>query len=312
MKTSEITIQQISAILGEPPLTGVPLKHLTSFRVGGPADIVAFPRDPQSLSRLLTFCETERIRHFMLGAGTNVLFHDDGFRGLVVSGLRLKTLSFEEKESGKNKIIAQAGVPLPLVVSKACRLGLTGMESLWGIPGSVGGSVACNAGAGGVSMGDLITELKLVDALGSRTKLQKGSFSYGYRKLNLPSSSIVLEAGFELSPGKFDEIGEKLSEFRAHRKMSQPRGFPNAGCIFKNPSNSMPAGALIEKLGFKGFECGGASVSNVHANFIVNRSKAKASDIIKLINTISEAAQKKAGIDLELELRIVHSDEINV
>ncbi|MHB8202162.1 MAG: UDP-N-acetylmuramate dehydrogenase [Desulfomonilaceae bacterium] len=309
MKISETQIQRIRSILGEDPLTGFPLKNLTSYRVGGPADVVAFPRNLESLTRLLLFAMQEDVRYFILGSGTNVLFHDDGFRGLIVSPLRMKALSIEKGASSTSLIKAQSGTPLSLVVSRACRSGLTGMESLWGIPGSIGGSVACNAGAGGVSVGDLITELELVNADGRKTSLGKGSLSYGYRFFNLPLQSIVFQASFELSSADPNEIQKKLENFKCLRRSTQPRGFPNAGCVFKNPSPDNQAGALIERLGFKATKCGGAEVSSVHANFIVNKNKAKAQDILNLIETITKAAAKRVGISLELEIRIIKPSE---
>jgi UDP-N-acetylmuramate dehydrogenase len=312
LKISETQIEQISSILETPPLRGVPLKNLTSFRVGGPADVVAFPREPVSFARLLSFVKDEGIRYFVLGSGTNVLFDDNGFRGLVVTPLRMKWLSAERNGSGLTRITAQAGTPLPLVVSRACRLGLTGMESLWGIPGSVGGAVACNAGASGLSVADLTTKLELVNTDGKTTELKKGDFEYGYRFCNLPPDSAVLQASFELYPADSNEIERKLQEVKTRRRLTQPRGYPNAGCVFKNPATDIPAGALIEKLGFKGTSCGGAEVSKVHANFIINRNKAKARDILFLINKIVEAAQKETGVVLELEIRHVKSSEDHV
>lgn len=312
LKISETQIEQISSILGTPPLREVPLKNLTSFRVGGPADVVAFPSDRGSFARLLSFVKDEGIRYFVLGSGTNVLFDDNGFRGLVMTPARMKKLSLENNGSGLTRMTAEAGTPLPLVVSRACHLGLTGMESLWGIPGSIGGAVACNAGASGFSVADLITKLELANTDGKTTELKKGDFQYGYRFCNLPTNSAVLRASFELYPADPNEIERKLQEVKTRRRLTQPRGYPNAGCIFKNPATDIPAGALIEKLGFKGKGYGGAEVSKIHANFIINRNKAKARDILSLINKIVEAAQREAGVVLELEIRHVKSSEDDV
>ncbi len=191
----------------------VPLKNLTSYRVGGPADLVAFPQNLESLTRMLSFAKEERIRYFILGSGTNVLFHDEGFRGLIISPVRMKTLDVEKQNSGTTRITAQSGTPLALVVSRSCHLGLTGMESLWGIPGSVGGSVACNAGTGGFSVADLITELELITTDGRMTALEKDNFSYGYRFFNLPPQSVVFQASFELCSADSNEVQRKLEDF---------------------------------------------------------------------------------------------------
>lgn len=309
MKISEAHIQQIARILGKPPLVEFPLKNLTSYRVGGPADLVAFPEDTGSLIGLLCFVKEQNIRYFILGSGTNVLFSDEGFRGLIISPLKMKSFEIKTNSFGNTRIVAQSGTPLPRVVYHACRFGLTGMEPLWGIPGSVGGSIACNAGAGSVSVLDLVADIDLVTWNGERTLLKKDSFSYGYRSCNLPLHSVILQAAFELDNANLDDVQKKLADFKSLRQSTQPHGFPNAGCVFKNPSANMPAGALIEKLGFKSMKCGGAEVSSVHANFIVNTGKALAQDILKLIDDIIEASQKRAGINLELEIRIVKPSE---
>lgn len=300
-------MKTIGIFLGEPVIPDVPLRSLTSFRVGGPAEAVAFPRDTTSLSRLLAFVKQEGISYFLLGNGTNVLFDDDGFRGLIIALTKIKSFSLESCQPEMTFLTAQGGMPLGLVVCKACRLGLTGMEPFWGIPGSVGGSIACNAGSGGSSLGDVVAELTLLDRDGHEIKLKKGDFSYGYRFCNLPGDSVVLEASFQLFKKSASEIMEDLKRFRNMRRLTQPRGFPSGGCVFKNPSNDLPAGALIEKLGFKGVIEGGAEVSSVHANFIINRYKAKARDILLLIEKIMEKAYVKAGIKLEPEIKIIRS-----
>ncbi len=309
MKISKTQIKTLGELLGEPLALGIPLKRLTSYRIGGPADAVAFPRNTKILSSVLLFVKQEGIRHFLLGNGTNVLFDDEGFRGLIIAPIRMKQFSVDKDSSGAALLTAQAGIPLSLVVWRACKLGLHGMEPLWGIPGSVGGSVACNAGSGGSSLGDIVSKLTVLDTNGKEIELEKGTFSYGYRFCDLPLKSVVLQASFQLSPLNPDEIMKQLQHFRNTRRLSQPRGFPSCGCVFKNSSNGLAAGELIEKLGFKGVTEGGAQVSNVHANFIINRNMAKARDVLALIEKIAEAAYNKAGITFELEIKVVRSGE---
>ncbi len=309
LKISETQIQLIGSILGEDPARDLPLKNLTSFRIGGPADVVGFPKDAETLARLLKFARQEHIRYFVLGSGTNVLFHDEGFRGLIISPLRLKKLDVQTNKCHEAHIVAQCGTSLPMVVARSCRLGFTGLEPLWGIPGSIGGSIACNAGANGLSVGDFIEEVEIINRDGEIISLKKGSFSYGYRFCNLPRQSVVLQTCFKLMRSDPYQIHARLENFRSVRRSTQPHGFPSAGCVFKNPARDLSAGALIEKLGFKAMRCGGAEVSSVHANFIVNRNKAKASNVLELIDHITETAYKREGISLELEIRIVNPRE---
>ncbi|MGC8660247.1 MAG: UDP-N-acetylmuramate dehydrogenase [Desulfomonilaceae bacterium] len=312
MKISETQIQLIGSILREDLMRDLPLKNLTSYRIGGPADIVGFPKDSETFVRLLKLVRNAGIPHFVLGNGTNVLFHDEGFRGLIISPLKMRKLGFETNYSSHTHIVAECGASLPGIVARSCRSGLAGMEPLWGIPGSIGGSIACNAGANGVSIGDFVEEIELVNREGERIFLRKGSFEYGYRFCNLPPRAIILKSRFKLLKSDPDHIHKKLEVFKGVRRSTQPRGFPNAGCVFKNPAKDLSAGALIERLGFKGMRCGGAEVSPVHANFIINRDKAKASHIMELIDRITEAAYKREGINLKPEIRIVNPGENNV
>jgi UDP-N-acetylmuramate dehydrogenase len=307
LKISKTQMKIIGSFLEEPLALGIPLKRLTSYRIGGPADVVAFPGDTKALIRILRFVKQEGISHFLLGNGTNVLFDDQGFRGLIIAPTRMKKFSVCKEPSGATLLTAQAGMPLSLVVWRASRLGFCGMEPLWGIPGSVGGSVACNAGAGGTSLCDIVSKITILNMHGEETELEKGAFSFGYRFCDLPPESVVLKTFFHLGRKNPDEIMKTLEYFRNIRRLSQPRGFPSCGCVFKNSSNGLAAGELIERLGFKGVIEGGAQVSKVHANFIINRNKAKARDVLVLIEKIVESAQNRAGIKLELEIKVVTS-----
>jgi UDP-N-acetylmuramate dehydrogenase len=201
-----------------------------------------------------------------------------------------------------------AGVPLPGVVSRACKLCGTGLEWLWGIPGSFGGAVVTNAGAGGVSVADHIVSLKVLSQRGEEKILDKADLVYGYRFMQLPPATVVASATLQLPVVSATAIQDKLEAARAKRRGQQPWDKPSAGCVFKNPSAENPAGAIIDRLGFKGREVGDAQVSEVHANFIINRGNARAADVLELIDIVRSTVKEKEHIDLELEILVLGED----
>jgi UDP-N-acetylmuramate dehydrogenase len=298
-------IEEIRRIVNGPVLTDVPLSRFTSFKIGGPADLVVEPVDGARFADLLRYLAHEGIPRMILGAGTNVLFRDKGFRGVVLRTARLGGQVFEETGSGNVKVAVAAGVPLPAVVSRACALGWTGLEWLWGIPGSFGGAVVTNAGAGSASMADHLVFVKLLTDRGEETILEKADIRCGYRFLKLPPATVVVEATLELAAANPDVIGANLEAARARRRGQQPWDKPSAGCVFKNPSADNPAGAIVDRLGFKGRAVGDAQVSEVHANFIINRGNARAADVLELIEIVRSTVKEKEHIDLELEIRVL-------
>jgi len=286
-------------------LTDVPLRRFSSFRIGGPADLVVEPDTADQFTDLLRYLHLNSVPRLILGAGTNVLFHDAGFRGVVVLTGRLKGFQIYENGSDHSVVTAGAGLPLSVVIHRACRLGWKGLEPLWGIPGSFGGAVVANAGSGGVCLGDFLHEVRLLDETGETLVLGKRDLEYEYRSMKLPRASTVTEGRLRLSRGSRESIGLALENAKAVRMATQPRSQPSAGCVFKNPSQDTPAGAVIDRLGFKGMTVGGAQVSQVHANFIVNIGKAAASDVMELIAVIRDRVRQIQGLELELEIRIV-------
>jgi UDP-N-acetylmuramate dehydrogenase len=191
------------------------------------------------------------------------------------------------------------------VITRTCGHGWSGLEPLWGIPGSFGGALVMNAGSGGVSTWDFLETLKLLNHRGEEIILRRSELEYGYRFVRLPPHTIVVEGTVRLGRADDDKIEADLQKAREHRRSTQPLNHPSAGCVFKNPSPDNPAGAIIDRLGFKGVACGGAVVSELHANFIVNKAHASASDVLRLIGLIRERVKKEENIDLELEIRIV-------
>lgn len=298
-------IDEIRNLIQGQIMTDVALSRFTSFKIGGPADLVAEPKNYAELKELLRYLDREKINRVVLGAGTNVLFHDKGFRGVVIRTTALDSLGIHENGSDFCKVTLAAGVLLPRAVSKACRQGLEGLESLWGIPGSFGGAVVTNAGSGDICVGQLLESVKLVTRSGGELVVSGRDLTYGYRSMSLPQGSTVVEGVLRLRRGDPDSISAELDRSRARRRGKQPVDQPSAGCVFKNPAPDTSAGALVDRLGFKGVCVGGAEVSPVHANFIVNRGHATAADVLELIERIRSKASERAHANLELEICVI-------
>lgn len=281
------------------------LKGLVSFKAGGAAEVIASPDDIDDLMGLYRFLQEERIPFLLMGEGTNVLVRDGGFKGVVIrlsSGFN--TIGLCEANGKKSYVKAQAGARLLRVLRFACDHGLAGLEFVSGIPGSVGGAVAMNAGAHGGEIKDSIASIRVLGSNGAVKDLERAQLQFSYRKLDLPPDSVIVEARFACTRGDRDEIAARIQENLDRRRNSQPLDFPSAGSVFKNPEGYY-AGKLIEDLGFKGYQIGGAAVSERHANYIVNRGSATAADIVTLITIIQEKVWQERGIRLEPEIRIV-------
>ncbi|MEK6692871.1 MAG: UDP-N-acetylmuramate dehydrogenase [Nitrospirota bacterium] len=302
-----------------------PMTEYTSFRIGGPAEVMFFPEDLSDLRSVLRGAKRNNIQLFILGLGTNLLVKDGGIPGVTVN---LKNLNKIEivgsqganpplppftlaplrgagftKGGGGGIIYAEAGVPLPMLLSFAARNGLEGLEFTAGIPGALGGAIIMNAGTKDGEMKDVVDTVTLMDSDGEIKTAKRDDISFGYRRSGI-EGMIVVNANLKLRKGDPEVIKEGIKDHIKERKNREPSGLPNAGSVFKNPE-SVPAGKILEELGFKGFRVGDAEVSRVHANFIVNRGKAKASDVISIINAIKEKVLKERKIVLEPEIRIV-------
>lgn len=276
-----------------------PLAPHTSLRVGGPADWFISPADLEDLRRVMELLADHGMPHLVIGGGYNLLVRDGGFRGAVISLERFDRLELSED----GLLHAAAGVANRALVDFALERERSGLEFLVGIPGRVGGALAMNAGAGGQSIaGPLDTLITLKD--GDITTAEKGSLDYGYRCLRLAPCEVILEAVFRLEKGRREEIGRRMDEFLVHRRASQQVGYPNAGSFFKNPPSG-PAWRFIEAAGLRGCRVGGAQVSEVHANFLVNRGGAAAADFLSLAARIKEKVREDSGVELEEEVRIV-------
>ena len=276
-----------------------PLSKHTSLRIGGPASYFLELRNIEELTNVVEFSQKENLDSFVLGEGTNVLFSDEGFGGLVV---QLKG-EFEKLSIEGNQVTAGAGVKVNNLVEKLAKRGLAGLEFASGIPGSVGGAIVTNAGTRMGWIGDVVKEIKIFSD-GKVKILNREEIDFSYRHCELPDKAIVLEVKLGLKNGKKSDIINKIKESLKERKRNQPVSTLNAGCVFRNPE-TCEAGKLIETAGLKGVRFGDAEVSKKHANFIINCGRAKAKDVYNLIEKIRKTVKEKFDIDLELELKVV-------
>ncbi|NLO88967.1 MAG: UDP-N-acetylmuramate dehydrogenase [Clostridia bacterium] len=276
-----------------------PLLRHTSWKIGGPADVLFVPQTFSALRKAIKLAEKYGVPITVLGNGTNVLVRDGGIEGLVI-----KLSDLRKTVVKGNGIRASAGVPLPYLASLAQKHGLTGLEFAVGIPGTVGGAVFGNAGAHGRSIKDVVSEVAVMDFSGRVTKLGAGNLVFGYRTSAFPKDSIILWASFSLQKGSKEAIRETMDLYLKCRRETQPVGEATAGCVFKNPPGGS-AGYFIEKAGLKGQRVGNARVSTKHANFIVNEGGATASDVLRLIEKIKEEVLKEFGVELKGEIKVL-------
>ena len=278
----------------------------TSMRIGGPADVFVLPANLRDLQIILKHRGNCPV--WTLGEGTNLLVGDRGIRGIVVSLKNcfksIKRPVFYKTPDGKERAVIQvdAGVKLSYLAKYAARYGLKGIESLVGIPGSVGGAVVMNAGAEGTEIGQVLRSVKRIDLDGEVETFNKDEIKFTYRKTIFPSEEgIVISAELDLEKGEISEVHRKMDDHLSRRSSTQPLTMPNSGSIFKNPEGDS-AGRLIESSGLKGCGMGRAGVSIKHANFIVNKGNASAKDVIKLIEHIQTVVEEKTGTKLEQEI----------
>lgn len=278
-----------------------PLSKHTSFRIGGPAEAMAFPKNREELAELLNkSCLWDR-KPVILGAGTNVLAPDEGMKGLIIC---LKDcLDGMERVDGTS-IRVMAGVTMARAAVFAASQGLSGLEFAHGIPGTIGGGVYMNAGAYGGELGSLCREVELMDREGKTHVLTHEQMDFSYRHSCLEESDwIVVSALLSLEPGKEETIRARMKELQAKRLASQPLNYPSAGSAFKRPQGGYAA-ALIDQAGLKGFRVGDAAISEKHGGFAVNLGKATAEDMKTLLKEVSEKVEAQSGIHLEPEIRV--------
>jgi UDP-N-acetylmuramate dehydrogenase len=284
-----------------------PMSRYASLCVGGNAGALVFVESEKELIAIVRRLKERKINFIPVGNLTNIIVRDGGYRGAILLMKGLKEINCASTTEGDYCVSAQSGVTLSMLVSFAAAQELAGLEFCAGIPGSVGGAVWMNAGAYGKEIKDIIQTISLLNAEGEKKTLRREEISFGYRTSGLPLESIILDAQFKLKKGQIEQIKGKISEIIKWRQEKHPLNFPNAGSIFKNLPGQ-PAGRLIEEMGLKGTSCNDAEVSPKHANFIVNKGKATASDVLGLIAVIQAKAKKEKGINLETEVVIVGED----
>jgi UDP-N-acetylmuramate dehydrogenase len=283
-------------------LVGAPLAEYTSFRIGGPAMFLAVPSDREDLRAALAFARSEGLTVHLLGGGSNTLVRDGGLRGIAI---RLD--GFQSLERCGDTVVAGAGVRISRLLAFCCRQGLSGLEILSGVPGTVGGAVWGNAGAWGGQTADPLSEVEILTAAGDTQVLPRAAIPFRYRASGLPVGSVVVQASFALAPGDPTTIRRRISGYLVRRNASQPVEFRSAGSIFKNPPGDY-AGRLVELAGLKGTRIGNAMISAKHGNYIVNLGGARAADVLALVRLAQERVRATAGIDLDLEIKVVGDD----
>ncbi len=285
-------------------LNHVLMKELTSLRIGGRADILAYPLDEDDLGELLAYDGEKNLPYYVVGRCTNLLVKDGGVRGLLID---LSEGFSRIDDSGPLEVVAEAGVPLRKVMDYCVNKDMAGLEFASGIPGTLGGAIAMNAGAYGSEMRDVVSKVDIMGEDGVVREVGKDSLNFTYRGSNLNEIGIVLRVYLKLCKGNKQELRERIKAYAKKRGSTQTVSYPNAGSIFKNPPE-IPAGKLIEELGLKGCQVGGARISDVHGNYIVNVGKASARDVLALIALAQKKAMEERSIPLELEIKIIGED----
>lgn len=279
-----------------------PLSRHTTFHIGGPAALFCQPRTQQELVRALALCREAGVRSYLLGNGSNTLFADEGYDGVVIRlGRGLDQISADPD----GVLTAGCGAGLSAVCRFAAERGLAGLEFAYGIPGSVGGAVYMNAGAYGGEMKDVLQAVDGLDEKGNPRRFLREELDLAYRTSRFEQKGgTVLSAQFALHPAPREEIVDRMEDYLARRTAKQPLDKPSAGSTFKRPKNGYAA-ALIEQCGLKGFRIGGAAVSEKHSGFVVNLGGATARDVLAVADEVARVVEEKTGIHLEKEIRVV-------
>ncbi len=278
-----------------------PMKNHTYFRIGGNVDIMIMPSSIEDLSEALKLCKTNNIEYYVVGNCTNLLVRDKGIRGVVIK----IDENFNDIRTEGNKIIAQAGGLVSKIANIALKNELTGFEGLSGIPGSLGGAVAMNAGAYGYEIKDVVVKVRCINSNGELVEYSNDEMDFGYRHSKVQEQSlIVVEAEIELNKGSYNEIKRIMNDFTKRRTAKQPLNMPSAGSTFKRPKGDY-ASRLIDVAGLKGVRHGNAQVSDKHCGFVVNLGGATCDEVLDLIKFVQKTINDKYGILLETEVKII-------
>lgn len=295
-------IKEIIALRLGKVLVNEKISNYTTYKVGGKARAIVYPKGESELIQLVKLLVEKKIKYFVLGNGSNVLFSDSLYDGIII-----KLDYFNKMEIHDNVIEVEAGYPLVRLSNEAIRAGLKGLEFANGIPGTVGGAIFMNAGAYGEEMSKIVQSVRILTSDLEVITLNNDEMEFSYRTSYLQKhlDYICLSTTLKLEYGNTEELQEIVQKRRSERKNSQPLTYPSAGSVFRNPEG-MYAGKLIEEMGLKGFSIGKAEVSMKHANFIINKGNAKASDIKRIIDTIKQKAKAKYDVRLRVEQRLIN------
>ena len=280
-------------------LLNEPMSRHTSYGIGGPAGAYITPRDRDDLRRILHFADEQNIPVFFIGSGSNLLVADEGINGIVITLIK----SFNKLEIKGCHIYAETGVMLGHMVKHCIKQKLTGLETMVGVPGTLGGALMMNAGAFGSEISNCLKNVDVMTLTGEIKQYSVKDIDFNYRHSSFKKDEIIMSANFVLKKATKQEIMNKRAKASAGRKETQPLRFRSAGSLFKNPKKDVAAGYLIDKAGLKGTHRGDAEISEKHANFFVNHGKANAEDVVFLIRLARKTVEKKFGINLELEVK---------
>lgn len=281
-----------------------PMKNHTSFKIGGPADVMIFPSTEDELIAAVTLCRENQIDYYIMGNGSNLLVKDGGMRGVVIKiNEDLNNINIEG-----NTINCEAGALLTGVSRAAMANSLTGIEFANGIPGTIGGAVTMNAGAYGGEMKDVIKSVRVLDSMNNIQEYTNQEMNFRYRGSKVVDDNlIVLSVKIELKPGNFDEIEALMKDLTFKRTSKQPLELPSAGSTFKRPVGYF-AGKLIEDSGLRGLRLGGAQVSEKHCGFVVNIDNALCKDVLQLISVVQKTIRDNYDVELETEIKLIGED----
>lgn len=281
-----------------------PMKNHTSFKIGGPADILVIPDNEQDIIDAIKFCRNNDVKYFIMGNGTNLLVKDTGIRGVVIKVAN----GFDKIDVNNDILICQSGALLSKIAKVALRNSLAGFEFASGIPGSIGGAITMNAGAYGGEMKDIVTKVKVLDRDNNVVEFTNDEMKFRYRGSEvIDQELVVLGVEIKLEKEEYSLIDEKMRDFTDRRISKQPLEFPSGGSTFKRPEGYY-AGKLIDDAGLRGVRYRDAQVSEKHCGFIINTGEATFEDVITLIKTVQKIVHDKFGVKLETEIKIIGDD----
>ena len=298
----ELYKKEISSLVNSKILFNEPLKKHTTFGVGGLASMFIYPSSIDDLKKILKYSFKNNIKIFFMGSGSNMLISDDGFNGIVIC-LRKSFKNFDYNDSFET--IAGTGVMLGQMVRTLTKNSVKGLESLIGVPGTLGGALIMNAGAYGSEISNYLVSIKCITLEGNEKIYMKEDLEFSYRYSNIPKNEVVVEAKFQFQTGDINEIKINKDKASQSRRNNQPLQYRSAGSIFKNPKSGIAAGYLIDQARLKGLKKGDAEISTKHANFIINHGSATSENILDLIKIIKSEVYKKFKVKLDLEVKLM-------